>query len=40
MKSYESTFSIRRLWWILGVGMLIMFAALLYFGSQIYQLAP
>jgi nitric oxide reductase subunit B len=40
MKSYSSTFAIARLWWLLGISMLVMFATLLYFGRQIYQLAP
>jgi nitric oxide reductase subunit B len=40
MKDYSSTFTIRRLWWLLGGSMLIMFATLLYYGGQIYQLAP
>jgi len=37
---YTSQFSIRRLWIILGVGMAIMFGALLFFGAQIYHSKP
>jgi nitric oxide reductase subunit B len=40
MTSYSSHFSIRRLWWIFAVSMLVMFGTLLYFGGQIYQAAP
>jgi nitric oxide reductase subunit B len=40
MKDYSSTFTIRRLWWLFGGCMLVMFATLLYYGGQIYQLAP
>src|SRR5215471_13849484 len=40
MTTYSSHFSIRRLWWILGVSMLVMFGTLLYFGGRIYQAAP
>src|SRR5262245_31038534 len=40
MASYSSHFSIRRLWTIFAVSMLIMFGTLLYFGGQIYQAAP
>ncbi|HUL81439.1 MAG TPA: nitric-oxide reductase large subunit [Gammaproteobacteria bacterium] len=40
MTTYSSHFSIRRLWWILGVSMLVMFGTLLYFGGLIYQVAP
>ena len=40
MTSYQTTFSIRRLWIILSVGMVVMFGILLLFGQQIYQQAP
>ena len=40
MESYGTTFSIKRLWTILVVGMVAMFGALLLFGQQIYQQAP
>ena len=38
--NYNSLFSIRRLWIIFAVSMLVMFGTLLYFGAQIYQAAP
>ncbi|MFN3239163.1 MAG: hypothetical protein ACE37D_19200, partial [Pseudomonadales bacterium] len=40
MDSYSSTFTIRRLWWILGLSMVVMFGVLLYYGQEIYQKAP
>jgi nitric oxide reductase subunit B len=40
MESYGTTFSIKRLWVILVVGMVVMFGVLLLFGQQIYQQAP
>jgi nitric oxide reductase subunit B len=40
VKDYSSGFSVRRLWQILIGGMVVMFATLLYFGGQIYQVAP
>src|SRR4051812_17515977 len=40
MSDYRSEFSIRRLWAIFGVSMVIMFGALLFFGYQIYQSKP
>jgi nitric oxide reductase subunit B len=40
MESYETTFSIKRLWTILVVGMVAMFAVMLVLGQQIYQQAP
>lgn len=40
MHSYQETFTIKRLWIILGVAMLVMFGILLLLGSQIYQQAP
>lgn len=40
MKTYNTTFSIRRLWWILTIGMIVMFGIMLLLGQQIYQQAP
>ena len=40
METYHQTFSIKRLWIILGVGMVVMFGTLLLLGAQIYQQAP
>ena len=40
MESYGTTFSIKRLWTILTVGMVVMFGILLLLGQQIYQQAP
>ena len=40
METYRSTFSIKRLWLIFVVGMVVMFGVLLLLGREIYQLAP
>jgi nitric oxide reductase subunit B len=40
MTTYDTLFSIRRLWIVLAVSMVAMFGTLLYFGGQIYQAAP
>lgn len=40
MESYRSTFTVRRLWALLLVSMVLMFSVLLYFGGKIYQEAP
>jgi nitric oxide reductase subunit B len=40
MADYSSQFTVSRLWTILVVSMVLMFGTLLYFGGQIYQLAP
>ncbi|MDA0238448.1 MAG: nitric-oxide reductase large subunit, partial [Proteobacteria bacterium] len=40
MSTYQSTFSIGRLWTILVVGMVVMFGTLLFLGAEIYQKAP
>jgi nitric oxide reductase subunit B len=40
IKTYQTTFTIRRLWLILTASMIIMFSVLLYFGGQIYHEAP
>jgi len=37
---YQSQFSIRRLWIIFAISMLVMFGTLLYYGGQIYQAKP
>lgn len=38
--SYEHTFSPKRLWTMLGAGMLVSLSVLLYYGGQIYQKVP
>lgn len=40
MATYAQVFSIRRLWIILALSMVVMFATLLYFGREIYRAAP
>ena len=40
MEIYQTTFTIKRLWTILAVGMVVMFGVLLLLGQQIYQQAP
>jgi nitric oxide reductase subunit B len=40
MSTYQTTFSIKRLWIILSLGMVIMFGVLLLLGREIYQQAP
>lgn len=40
MQTYRDTFTVKRLWYILGISMLLMFAALLLVGREIYQQAP
>ena len=40
MTSYQATFTIERLWLILGGGMVFMFGILLFMGREIYQQAP
>jgi len=40
MESYHSTFSIKRLWIIFSIGMIVMFGILLLLGQQIYQVKP
>jgi nitric oxide reductase subunit B len=40
MQTYQLTFSIKRLWIILSVGMIAMFGILLLLGAEIYQKAP
>ncbi len=40
MQTYQTTFSIKRLWMILTAGMVIMFGILLLVGYEIYQQAP
>lgn len=40
MATYNTTFTEKRLWWILTLGMIIMFATLLFFGREIYHKKP
>jgi nitric oxide reductase subunit B len=40
MATYDTLFSIRRLWIILAVSMAVMFGTLLFFGAEIYHAAP
>jgi nitric oxide reductase subunit B len=40
MSTYQTTFSNKRLWIILSVGMIVMFGILLLLGREIYQQAP
>ena len=40
MKSYSTSFSIKRLWLILIASMILMFSTLLFFGQEIYQERP
>lgn len=40
MQTYQQTFSIKRLWIILTLGMIAMFGILLLLGAEIYQKAP
>ncbi|MGR9090071.1 MAG: nitric-oxide reductase large subunit [Gammaproteobacteria bacterium] len=40
MQTYDSIFTIKRLWLILLTSMVVMFTALGYFGSKIYQQKP
>src|SRR5690606_32121706 len=40
MAAYSQTFTLRRLWIILILSMVVMFATLLYFGREIYHAKP
>lgn len=40
MAHYSTQFSVKRLWAVFFVSMLLMFGALLYYGAQIYQAKP
>jgi len=40
MQSYQATFTIRRLWIILGLVLVSMFSLLLFYGGEIYQQKP
>lgn len=40
MTTYKSTFSIKRLWLILIIGMAVMFGTMLFLGNEIYREAP
>lgn len=38
--TYKTTFSIKQLWFILAVSLILSFSVLLFFGGVIYQKAP
>ncbi|HYJ20252.1 MAG TPA: nitric-oxide reductase large subunit [Burkholderiales bacterium] len=40
METYSSTFTVKRLWLILTLGMIVMFGILLFYGKEIYRLVP
>jgi len=40
MKTYQTTFTVKRLWLILVTSVVLMFGILLYLGREIYQVAP
>jgi nitric oxide reductase subunit B len=40
MEMYRTTFTIKRLWLILALGVIVMFGVMLFFGKEIYRLAP
>lgn len=40
MSDYSQVFTVRRLWAILAASMILMFGTLLYFGGEIYHMAP
>ncbi len=40
MNTYKKTFTVKRLWQILGISLLFSFSILLFLGSKIYQQAP
>ena len=40
MSHYNTIFSIRRLWIVLAVSMVVMFTILLLIGKEIYHQAP
>lgn len=40
MLQYNNVFTVRRLWTVLAVSMVVMFSVLLYYGNEIYQQAP
>ncbi|NOX52272.1 MAG: nitric-oxide reductase large subunit, partial [Gammaproteobacteria bacterium] len=40
METYRTTFTIKRLWWVLASSMIVMFGILLFFGKEIYHKAP
>ena len=40
MAIYSQVFTLRRLWTLLALSMLVMFSTLLWFGREIYQAAP
>ena len=40
MSFYYSVFTVKRLWLILAIAMIISFGVLLFMGRQIYQMGP
>jgi nitric oxide reductase subunit B len=40
MSGFRTTFSVKRLWIMLSLGMAVMFGALLFIGWEIYREAP
>ena len=40
METYTTTFTIKRLWTVLSVSVVLMFGTLLLLGREIYQVAP
>jgi nitric oxide reductase subunit B len=40
MKSYQDTFTVKRLWTFLALSSIVMFTVLLLIGREIYQVAP
>jgi len=40
VETYQSTFSVKRLWVVLGLSIVVFFGTLLYLGREIYQVAP
>ncbi|MCF6203243.1 MAG: nitric-oxide reductase large subunit [Methylococcaceae bacterium] len=40
MENYKTTFTVKRLWLMLSVSMIVSFSILLYYGGQIYQKVP
>lgn len=40
MNTYETTFSIKRLWTFLAISSIVMFSVLLLVGKEIYHVAP
>ncbi len=40
MDTYRKTFSIKRLWQILAISLLVSFSILLFYGGKVYQMKP